>query len=84
MTQGLQQKKLAEIFVLTSSLIDRLDELEKTEIGKELLNKANDFKNVLEPILEKFYNKKVSATNVFKELERKIDYIFDKNIKIND
>ena len=27
MTQGEQQKKLAEIFVLTSSLIDRLDNL---------------------------------------------------------
>ena len=84
MTQGEQQKKLAEIFVLTSSLIDRLDELEKTETGKQLLTKSNEFKEVLEPILEKFYNKKVSATNVFKELERKIDYIFDKNIKINN
>ena len=83
MTQGEQQKKLAEIFVLTSSLIDRLDELEKTETGKQLLTKSNEFKEVLEPILDKFYNKKVSATNVFKELERKIDYIFDKNIKIN-
>ena len=83
MTQGEQQKKLAEIFVLTSSLIDRLDELEKTETGKQLLSKSNEFKEVLEPILDKFYNKKVSATNVFKELERKIDYIFDKNIKIN-
>lgn len=83
MTQGEQQKKLAEIFVLTSSLIDRLDELEKTETGKQLLTKSNEFKSILEPILEKFYNKKVSATNVFKELERKIDYIFDKNIKIN-
>ena len=84
MTQGEQQKKLAEIFVLTSSLIDRLDELEKTETGKQILTKSNEFKEVLEPILEKFYNKKVSATNVFKELERKIDYIFDKNIKINN
>ena len=84
MTQGEQQKKLAEIFVLTSILIDRLDELEKTETGKQLLTKSNEFKEVLEPILEKFYNKKVSATNVFKELERKIDYIFDKNIKINN
>ena len=84
MTQGERQKKLAEIFVLTSSLIDRLDELEKTETGKQLLTKSNEFKEVLEPILEKFYNKKVSATNVFKELERKIDYIFDKNIKINN
>ena len=83
MTQGEQQKKIAEIFVLTSSLIDRLDELEKTETGKQLLTKSNEFKSILEPILEKFYNKKVSATNVFKELERKIDYIFDKNIKIN-
>ena len=84
MTQGEQQKKLAEIFVLTSSLIDRLDELEKTETGKQILTKSNELKEVLEPILEKFYNKKVSATNVFKELERKIDYIFDKNIKINN
>jgi len=77
------QKKLAEIFVLSSSLINRLDEINITESGKELKEKAEQFTQVLEPLLEKFYNSKVSQTNVFTELEKKIDYVFNKNIKLN-
>lgn len=76
------QKKLAEIFVLSSSLIHRLDEINITESGKELKEKANEFTQVLEPLLEKFYNSKVSQTNVFSELEKKIDYVLNKNIKL--
>ena len=76
------QKKLAEIFVLSSSLINRLDEINITESGKELKEKAEQFTQVLEPLLEKFYNSKVSQTNVFTELEKKIDYVLNKNIKI--
>jgi len=77
------QKKLAEIFVLSSSLINRLDEINITESGKDLKEKAEQFTQVLEPLLEKFYNSKVSQTNVFTELEKKIDYVFNKNIKLN-
>lgn len=76
------QKQLAEIFVLSSSLINRLDEINITESGKELKEKAEQFTQVLEPLLEKFYNSKVSQTNVFTELEKKIDYVLNKNIKI--
>ena len=76
------QKQLAEIFVLSSSLINRLDEINITESGKELKNKAEQFTQVLEPLLEKFYNSKVSQTNVFTELEKKIDYVLNKNIKL--
>lgn len=76
------QKQLAEIFVLSSSLINRLDEINITESGKELKEKANEFTQVLEPLLEKFYNSKVSQTNVFTELEKKIDYVLNKNIKL--
>jgi hypothetical protein len=76
------QKQLAEIFVLSSSLINRLDEINITESGKELKDKAEQFTQVLEPLLEKFYNSKVSQTNVFTELEKKIDYVLNKNIKI--
>ena len=76
------QKKLAEIFVLSSSLINRLDEINITESGKELKEKAEQFTQVLEPLLEKFYNSKVSQTNVFTELEKKIDYVLNKNIKL--
>ena len=61
------QKQLAEIFVLSSSLINRLDEINITEYGKELKDKAEQFTQVLEPLLEKFYNRKVSQTNVFTE-----------------
>ena len=76
------QKQLAEIFVLSSSLINRLDEINITESGKDLKEKAEQFTQVLEPLLEKFYNSKVSQTNVFTELEKKIDYVFNKNIKL--
>ena len=76
------QKQLAEIFVLSSSLINRLDEINITESGKELKDKAEQFTQVLEPLLEKFYNSKVSQTNVFTELEKKIDYVLNKNIKL--
>ncbi len=76
------QKKLAEIFVLSSSLINRLDEINITESGKNLKEKAEQFTQVLEPLLEKFYNSKVSQTNVFTELEKKIDYVLNKNIKL--
>ena len=76
------QKQLAEIFVLSSSLINRLDEINITDSGKELKEKAEQFTQVLEPLLEKFYNSKVSQTNVFTELEKKIDYVLNKNIKI--
>ena len=76
------QKQLAEIFVLSSSLINRLDEINITESGKELKEKAEQFTQVLEPLLEKFYNSKVSQTNVFTELEKKIDYVLNKNIKL--
>ena len=76
------QKQLAEIFILSSSLISRLDEINITESGKELKEKAEQFTQVLEPLLEKFYNSKVSQTNVFTELEKKIDYVLNKNIKI--
>lgn len=47
------QKQLAEIFVLSSSLINRLDEINITESGKELKDKAEQFTQVLEPLLEK-------------------------------
>ena len=73
------QKQLAEIFILSSSLINRLDEINITDSGKEL---KDQFILVLEPLLEKFYNKKVSQTNVFSELEKKIDYVFNKNNKL--
>ena len=76
------QRHLAEIFVLSSSIINRLDEINITESGKELKEKAEQFTQVLEPLLEKFYNSKVSQTNVFTELEKKIDYVLNKNIKI--
>lgn len=76
------QKQLAEIFVLSSSLINRLDEINITESGKELKDKAEQLTTVLEPLLEKFYNSKVSQTNVFTDLEKKIDYVLNKNIKL--
>ena len=76
------QKQLAEIFILSSSLINRLNEINITESGKKLKKKAEQFTQVLEPLLEKFYNSKVSQTNVFTELEKKIDYVLNKNIKL--
>lgn len=76
------QNKLTKIFVLSSLLINELDDINSNELAKNLYNKGNDFKKELEPILSKFYeNEQVKKSILFLELENKIEYIFNKTLK---
>lgn len=77
------QKKLAKIFVLTDLLITEIDEPTKvpTPETKKLQDKAKEFQSMLEPILERFYSGGIKQTTFFIELQRKINYNFDKEYK---
>jgi hypothetical protein len=77
------QKKLAKIFVLTDLLITEIDEPTKqpTPQTKAIQDKAREFQKVLEPVLERFYNGSPKQTTFFIELQRKFNYIFDKEYK---
>lgn len=74
------QKKLAKIFVLTDLLITEIDEptLTPTPETKRIQDKAKELQVLLEPVLERFYRK---DTIFFIELQRKFNYIFDKEYK---
>lgn len=77
------QKKLSKIFVLTDLLITEIDEPTKTPTpqAKIIQDKAIELQNLLIPVLEKFYNGNPKQTTFFIELQRKINYIFDKEYR---
>lgn len=78
------QKKLTKIFVFTSLLIDEIDDPIKrpTKTTKEIQDKARELQDLLLPVLDKFYDSKdVRKTNLFTELQRKVNYNFDKIFK---
>ena len=78
------QKKLSKIFVLTDLLITEIDEPTKkpTPQTKIIQDKAIELQNLLIPVLEKFYNGNPKQTTFFIELQRKFNYIFDKEYKL--
>jgi len=77
------QKKLAKIFVLTDLLIQEIDEPTKqpTPETKKIQDKARELQTLLEPVLNRFYNGAPKQTTFFIELQRKFNYIFDKEYK---
>ena len=77
------QKKLAKIFVLTDLLIQEIDEPTKqpTPETKKIQDKARELQTLLEPVLNRFYNGSPKETTFFIELQRKFNYIFDKEYK---
>jgi len=77
------QKKLAKILVLTDLLITEIDEpiMTPTKETKILTDKAKELQCLLEPVLYRFYNGSPSKTTFFIELQRKFNYIFDKEYK---
>lgn len=77
------QKKLAKIFVLTDLLITEIDEPTKTPTPqtKKIQDKAKELQTMLEPVLDRFYNGGIKQTTFFIELQRKINYNFDKEYK---
>ena len=79
------QQKLTRIFVLTSLLIDELDgDVTKTPTKqtKEIQDKARELQSILEPVLERFYQSEdVRRSTAFKNIESKINYILNKEVK---
>lgn len=77
------QKKLAKIFVLTDLLITEIDEPTKTPTPqtKKIQDKAKELQKILEPVLDRFYSGGIKKTTFFIELQRKINYNFDKEYK---
>lgn len=78
------QQKLTRIFVLTSLLIDEIDEPTRTPTKqtKEIQDKARELQSILEPVLERFYQSEdVRRSTSFKTIESKIYYILNKEVK---
>jgi len=78
------QKKIAKIFVLTDLLLNELEVEDKvpTKETKVIKDKAKELLIVLEPVLNRFYNnKEVQKSVFFLTLQRKFNYIFDKEYK---
>lgn len=78
------QKKLGKIFVLTDLLVQEIDDPIKTPTKetKAIQDKARELQELLEPVLERFYdNKAVRQSTVFITLQNKFNYIFDKEYK---
>jgi ATP adenylyltransferase/5',5'''-P-1,P-4-tetraphosphate phosphorylase II len=75
------QKKLAKIFVLVDLLVQEIDYKDRvpTKETKAIHDKAKELQQMLEPILERFYdNNSVSSSTFFLILQNKFNYIFDK------
>jgi hypothetical protein len=78
------QQKLTRIFVLTSLLVDEIDEPTRTPTKqtKEIQDKARELQIILEPVLERFYQSEdVRRSTAFKTIESKINYILNKEVK---
>jgi hypothetical protein len=78
------QQKLTRIFVLTSLLVDEIDEPTRTPTKqtKEIQDKARELQSILEPVLERFYQSEdVRRSTSFKIIESKINYILNKEVK---
>lgn len=75
------QKKLAKLFVLVDLLVQEIDHKDRlpTKETKAIQDKAKELQQMLEPVLERFYNNNgVSSSTFFLILQNKFNYIFDK------
>ena len=75
------QKKLAKLFVLVDLLVQEIDYKDRvpTKETKAIQDKAKELQQMLEPVLERFYNNNgVSSSTFFLILQNKFNYIFDK------
>lgn len=78
------QKKLSKIFVLVDLLIQEIDDPVKTPTKQTKLiqDKARELQELLEPVLNQFYqNKEVKKSTFFITMQNKFNYIFDKEYK---
>ena len=74
------QKKLSKIFVLVDLLVQEIDEptMKPTKETKMLQDKLRETQLILNPILDKFYNKEVIKSTFFTKMQNKFNYIFNK------
>lgn len=80
----MQQKKIAKIFVLTDLLVQELEVENKvpTKETKLIKDKCKELNELLEPVLDRFYdNKQVQKSTFFITLQNKFNYIFNKEYK---
>ena len=78
------QKKLSKIFILTDLLIQEIDEplMKPTKKTKQIQDKARELQELLEPVINKFYeNDEVSKSVFFITMQNKFNYIFNKEYK---
>ena len=78
------QKKLYKILLLTDLLVQEFEtpSTTPTKLGKELIQEAEDYKDKLLVILDKFYNNKsLVKSDIVQVLENKLDYIINKELK---
>lgn len=78
------QKKLYKILALTDLLVQEFDTpcSTPTKQGKELINKADKYKQELLSVLDKFYeNSSLVSSDILQTLGNKINYILERNIK---
>ena len=81
MTQKDLQKKLAKIYCDLDSLVMELDfdDVEVKDEFKTIVENGKEYQALLEPALELFFsNGTISRTTFFTTMQRKKDYIFDK------
>lgn len=83
------QIKVGKIFCLTSLLIEEIDDPVRTPTKetKAIQDKARELQQMLEPVLERFYdNQNVTKSTFFTDLQNRINFIFNKcysKLKIN-
>lgn len=78
------QKKLSKTFVLVDLLIQEIDDPVKTPTKQTKLiqDKERELQELLEPVLNQFYqNKEVKQSTFFITMQNKFNYIFDKEYK---
>lgn len=78
------QKKLSKVFVLVDLLVQEIDDpvMIPTKETKRIHDKAKELQKLLEPVIDKFYQKKqVSKSTFFITLQNKFNYIFNKEYK---
>jgi len=84
MTQTEAQKKLAKLFVLNDLLIQEIDDpmVNVTDETKAIYDKSIELQELLIPVVDQFYESKiVSQSTFFLIMQKKFNYIFDKEYK---
>lgn len=85
MNQQQEQKKLCKLLVLSELLIQEIDHptQEPTQQAKDIKSKSFELQELLIPIVDKYYEQKeVRRSNLSQVMQRKFEYIFNKEYKL--